>query len=132
VALGRSKGKPPGGLAAAHPHAAQLRELAALVTDGIAFARTRGGLGGGGGQGHSAGRGSLRSSVSGDEKILSEKKEKREKKEKQEKRANSKASPKSGGGVDEALVVPAGVETPAEAVAGTAAGGGGRWVHLPS
>ena len=58
--------------------------------------------------------------------------QRREKKEKKEKRANSKASPKLGSAGDKALVVPAGVETHAKAAAGTAAGGGGRWVHLPS
>jgi hypothetical protein len=135
----------------AHPHFTRWVEGAALVSDGVAFARARqqGKRGpvaaaavparagddseddsGGGDEGASGGGGS-----GGGRRR--EKREESSKKEKKRGRSSSKRKGKGKGG--EGLSEPlAAAEQPAPAAvapapaAGTASAGGGRWVHVPT
>ena len=137
----RLKGGAGGGgvaaLLAAHPHYTRWIEVAGLCEDGVAFAR-------GGRPGYRsaptvAGReahvGEKRSRSPGDKESLrktsgghskKEKKEKKEKKDTKEAKGGGNAEPAAGR--DSAPSSSA--ATPS--VAGTRAGDGGRWVHVPN
>ena len=138
MAYGQRTGGDPG--LGGHPHHAKWVEIFGLCNDGLAFVKTRlAGRGRAGGgyqavQSAKAGGGGgepkrLKAKDSGDRGGSSAKKEKKEKKEKAEKKEKRERGP-----ADSAPAVAAPAVAPAAAapVAGTSAGDGGRWVHVPT
>ena len=143
----RAGGKKPG--LALHPHHDRWMELLALCADGAAFAR--GGarkpgagyapVGGGSSSGVRSGRRNSAAKAGedrqgrgdGDRSRKKEKKEKGDKKERREKGGKGKRERRRGEREGDAVSAPPPPPTaPAPApTAGTAAGDGGRWVHVP-
>ena len=120
---------------ASHPHWARWQELRSLVTDGADYARARARGGGGGGRRRAAGgaKGGYGAVDAADVAPSVGK----EKKGKGKKRSKEKRSGGEGGGssrtplTDAPAPAPVAPAAPSPA-AGTAAGDGGRWVHVPS
>ena len=115
-----------------HPHAGKWAEVFALVKDGLAFSR-----GGEKAAGHFTAN-FYRGGRVGMAVVASKKASTREKREKKEggRKNNSSTKGKDSKQKKEALVEPLAGQTVAHATApaaaeGTAAGGGGRWVHVP-
>ena len=133
-----------------HPHASRWGSVVGLVQDGIAFSRDQkgrgGGRGGGGGGGNYAPVKDAREKHGGSKKGERKESGKMSSKRKEgKKRSHEKRQRSPQGGKDmhdaadatrsepapAATAAPVAAEAaPAEA-GGTAAGGGGRWVHLP-
>ena len=136
----RTGGKKPG--LALHPHHDRWMELLALCADGAAFARggtrkPRAGyapVGGGSRRNSAAKAGEDRQGRGdGDRSRKKEKKEKGDKKERRDKGTKGKRERRRGeteGDAVSAPPPPPAAPAPAPA-AGTAAGDGGRWVHVP-
>ena len=138
----RTGGKKPG--LALHPHHDRWMELLALCADGAAFARggarkPRAGYapvgGGGGSRRNSAAKAGedRQGRGDGDRSRKKEKKEKGDKKERRDKGTKGKRERRRGeteGDAVSAPPPPPAAPAPAPA-AGTAAGDGGRWVHVP-
>lgn len=126
-----------------HPHYSRWLELGALVSDGVAFSRAHAQAWQAGrpmprspneqrGSGSRSNRGST--CKPGEDNSGSEPKgnSKREKDAKKEKTKDKKSGKDSGGGVGE-LSAPLVAEPESDAAdVGTAAGDGGRWVHVPA
>jgi hypothetical protein len=139
----QSKGKPAG--LQALPQLELWQSVGGLVQDGVGFSMSRlqGKRGGGGGGGGRSGYSKVRSEAYGgsekkekkEKKDKSEKKGKKEKKESKKADSSSRAEPQQRSTAVSAGVAPsapAASAAAAEAAAGTAAGDGGRWVHVPS
>ena len=120
--------------AQAIPHRQFWRELGGLVEDGVGFVRSRG---------RAKGRGGARllpSSGAGEKGGKPRRKEKREKKEKKNKSQRESRGLARGGSVQPAAGGSAGTRPEVESASagpragagpsGTAAGDGGRWVHV--
>ena len=107
-----------------HPHSQLWLEIFGLATDGVNFVRGGGARGGG------------RRSGGGESPLLGvkPKKDKKEKSpSKSSKSAKDKKDKKEKGGTGNRLaLMDAAVAPAAPDALETAAGGGGRWVHLPS
>jgi hypothetical protein len=136
-ALGRSQGRRaaagPAGALAVHPHFAQWCTLAGLARDGVAYARACAA------GGRAAAAGAARPAVADSPKKAARGKAKKAAREPKPRDAGSAKAPAGGGGpaaggLEEPLASVAAEGAPAggPAASGTAAGGGGRWVHVPT
>ena len=145
LAHGGRSGRAPQrhGLSSAHPHAEQWRSLQGLVRDGVVFARARA-------QGHQPGRAAGSAaplleveeerrnrggSSGGKEKTSKQRSGKKESKEGSSPQSGGERTSKRSSGGDrgnDAAAAPAPVTSAGPAAAGTQAGDGGRWVHVPN
>jgi hypothetical protein len=127
---GTAAGKLKLGALSIHPHAGWWAELFALVCDGMAFSR-------GGGNAAAGRRGVGARVVEAGGGSLKKEKEKKEKGGKEHSSSPKSKEKKAKKEKVEALAEPlqpaaAAAAAPASVAAeGTAAGGGGRWVHVP-
>jgi hypothetical protein len=135
MVYGRKSGREGSGLRS-HPHWEAWGEVRSLCLDGIALVQARGQkpLGEGGARG-----GQLRQPLTGAGRAPSANEEKKEKKEKKERKSEETkklvasvvqiAGASSGSSSSKPAMATPTVTT---SVVDTAAGGGGRWVHLPT
>ena len=121
----------------AHPHYTRMVELRALVDDGLAFARggktshkSRSRARGSGGGGYGAVDGVEEVDERSPKREKKERKERKGKKEKKERRGEAER-PRASDATATDKPAPAPAPAPAPVSAGTAAGDGGRWVHVP-